>query len=305
MATDRMKIVITGASGFLGRHLVMRLKKSESYDVCALTSRPAELKAEIGGNNILYLHKNAIFEETVSKHLDSAIVVNCAYPRNSIGTDIADGLKYIQKVFEAAADHQAAAIINISSQSVYSQQRTTAAAEDTPVCLDNPYAVGKYAVELMLESICKRSITAYTSLRMASLIGPGFDQRIVNRFIKEALKTGKLTVARNRQRFGFFDVEDAVSGIEAMLGSDCGTWKSVYNLGRDGAVTLAEIAETIRDVLQTENGHPVEIEEICNDDKTSSEICSSSFRSAFHPPECHTLKETVRSIYRAAQSTSN
>ena len=99
---------------------------------------------------------------------------------------IADGLKYIQSVFEKSVEGNAAVIVNISSQSVYSQKRTEAATEETPVCLESPYAVGKYAVELMLESICRGSKTRYTNLRMASLIGPGFDQRIVNRLVRQA-----------------------------------------------------------------------------------------------------------------------
>ena len=138
---------------FLGSHLVERLKDDEKYTVFALSSRPEELKEKIGGTAVEYLHKVA-FKDS-GEFLEDAIVINCAYPRNSTGTVIADGLKYIQGVFEAAVENRAAAIINISSQSVYSQQRTEAATEDTPLCLESPYAVGKHAIELMLESICK------------------------------------------------------------------------------------------------------------------------------------------------------
>ena len=56
--------------------------------------------------------------------MKDSIVISCAYPRNSTGTAIADGLRYIQIVFKTAMENGAAAINNISSQSVYSQQRT-------------------------------------------------------------------------------------------------------------------------------------------------------------------------------------
>ena len=184
-------------------------------------------------------------------------------------------------VFERAAEAGASAIINISSQSVYSQQRTDAATEETPVSLESSYAVGKYAVELILESICRGSNTVFTNLRMASLIGPGFDQRIVNRFVKQALETGTLNVKRNQKKFGFFDVEDAVDRIVAMLGSKKMTWKHVYNLGRDGAYTLIGIAETVKDVVKGETGKQIEIIVTDGDEIGNSELNVRSFEKDF------------------------
>ena len=108
---SRKKIVITGASGFLGSHLVERLKDDERYKVYALSSKPDDLKEKISGENIEYIHKDSLDAEM----LKDSTVINCAYPRNSTGTAIADGLKYIQKVFESAVGSGAATIINISS----------------------------------------------------------------------------------------------------------------------------------------------------------------------------------------------
>ena len=293
---SRKKIVITGASGFLGSHLVERLKDDERFKVYALSSKPEELRERLCGTNVEYVHK----DEMDAEMMKNSIVINCAYPRNSTGTAIADGLKYIQNVFETAVESGAAAIINISSQSVYSQQRTEAATEETPVCLESPYAVGKYAVELMLESICKGSETRYTSLRMASLIGPGFDQRIVNRFVKQALEMGKLTVKRNQQRFGFFDVEDAISGIAAMLGTDEKTWRPVYNLGDVGSYTLVEIAETVKDAVKSEAAKKVEIIVIDGDETGSSELDARLFENDFHTSAAHNLSESVKAICHSA-----
>ena len=47
------KIVITGASGFLGSHLVKRVKDDGQYHVFALSSRPEELKEKTGGSRIV------------------------------------------------------------------------------------------------------------------------------------------------------------------------------------------------------------------------------------------------------------
>ena len=234
------KIVITGASGFLGSHLVERLKGKRCL-VYALSSKPEQLKEKIGGENIEYIQKDVLDKQI----LKDSIVISCAYPRNSTGTEVADGLRYIKRVFESAVQNKAAAIINISSQSVYSQQRLEVATEETPLCLESIYAVGKYAVELMLEGICRESKTNYTSLRMASLIGPRFDQRIVNRFVKKMMNGEVITVVQQPKRMGFLDVEDAVNAIIAVSNTSVSSWQSVYNVGNGIAYTVEEIYEAV------------------------------------------------------------
>lgn len=291
------KIVITGASGFLGRHLVERLKDDGRFSVWALSSRPEQLRAQVDGHNIEYLHKDTILEARCREWMTGATVVNCAYPRASTGTAIADGLRYIQGVFESAIIYGARAVVNISSQSVYSPQRTEAATEQSPVSLESPYAVGKYAVELMLESLCRHSGTVWTNIRMASLIGPGFDQRIVNRFVKQALETGKLTVKRSDQRFGFFDVEDAADALIAMLVHEQTEWKPVYNLGGRNAYTLQEIAETVKAVLS--GRADVEITYTEDDCGFCSGLDAASFYAGFGFEPKRSLEESVRRIAEA------
>ena len=78
------KIVITGASGFLGRHLLERLKNDEEYQVFAFSSHPEDLREKITGTNITYCHKDCLFDDSMKQTLRDSTVINCAYPRNSL-----------------------------------------------------------------------------------------------------------------------------------------------------------------------------------------------------------------------------
>ena len=288
------KIVVTGASGFLGRHLIERLKNDKDFYVFALSSHPEELKEQIGGANINYQYRESFFQN--EDIVGDSCVVNCAFPRNATGAGMADGLKYIQKVFETSVDYKAAAIINISSQSVYSQQREEAATEETEICLESPYAVGKYATELMLESICRGKNTRYTNIRMGSLIGPGFDQRIVNRFVKQAINNGTMSVQLSSQKFGFLDVSDAVDGLMLVIRSADQLRANSYNLGNEFGYTIQEIADAV--IAEVNNQREIAVTYTKSEgiNKQNSTICSGKFKDTFHWTQKYTLSESVRKI---------
>ena len=264
-----IKVVITGASGFLGSNIIQKLANDSDVMVYALSSKCSDSLF----SNVKMVHKDIIDCDEAKEILSDAIVVNCAFPRNSTGNGMADGLSYINRVFMACSKYQAKAIINISSQSVYSQTRDFMADEQSEICLESPYAVGKYATELMLKGICEGTQTSYTNLRLASLIGPGFDQRIVNRLVKKAVAMEPISITISDQRFGFLDIEDAVDAVTSLLHSDIRKWKSVYNVGNGKAISLKDIITNIAEVFQ-ERKFPMPAVSYVNEEKSGSTAVS-------------------------------
>lgn len=296
---NRKKIIITGASGFLGRNLLLSLLQYDDHRVFAFSSRAEELKEcfrHVDKSRLEILNKEALFEERGAEIIKDALMVHCAYPRGTNGLGLAEGLRYIQRVFEAARDYDAEGVINISSQSVYSEHRIEPADEGASVCLESVYAVGKYSVELLLESLFRESDTAWTNVRMASLIGPGFDQRVINKLVATGLSEGRITVKENFQKFGFLDVSDAATAITKMAGSQYTIWDTVYNLGPERGISLCEMATTVRDVFREQLQRDVEIITIPGEENGNSELNSNKFYEAFCFHPAVSFRESVTRI---------
>lgn len=297
-------IIITGSAGFLGSNLIEKLKVDTRYFIYALSSKGTALQLKNTYTNVCYGQKDIFFDYKEREKIKDSIVVNCAFPRNLTGESLAEGLKYTQHIFEISKEYGAQAIINISSQSVYSASRKSSATEEEPVCLENGYAVGKYAVELMLESICKGTEIAYTNLRMASLIGPGFDQRIINRVVLQALQGEKIHIIKSDQRFGFLDIEDAVNAVIALINLDYSKWRNIYNVGNSKGYTIDELISCIARIFKEED---LSFPEVC-EDKGDASGCSMVdyhllYKDTGFRPTIE-LEESIRKIVRQANKHS-
>lgn len=285
-----MKIILTGAGGFLGRNLVPMLLEHRQ-EVVALTSQKEKLLAAFG--------HDPLFSVSDRVPEDADVLLNCAFPRIANGEQMARGLDYIADVFCQAKAAEIGAVINISSQSVYSEHRPSAAVETMTAGLESLYAVGKYGVELLTNSLF--ADRPHTNLRMASLIGPGFDQRLPNVFAKQVLAGNDLRIVDSEQVFGYLDVRDAAEAITrvVMRAADRPDWEEVYNLGTSKAYTLQEIAETVAKLGAEFCGREIRITVSGTAERKSSEVDPERFCDAFSWKPCYSLEQSVRSIFQA------
>ena len=186
-------IAVTGATGCVGKELVTQLLL-QGKSVLAFSSDEEQLCNYLvghGANNtdqLVVVGRND-FDALAEQPID--LLINCAFPRSDEGKPLAAGMQYAQSLFEAARDARVGGVINISSQSVYSQTREHQATESEPICPDGKYAVAKYAVEMIADLVLQD--VPHTNIRLASLFGSAFGQRFVNFFVKQM-------IAQNRER---------------------------------------------------------------------------------------------------------
>lgn len=298
-----MRFVVTGAGGFLGSTLVRELLSTTDHEVVAVSSQgPAEMKELLERPPFPRLsrtpHVHAREELLQEGFLRSGdVVVNCAFPWNRGGTAMAQGLEYLTRLFKAAASVDLHSFVNVSSQSVYSQARTEPAAEDSPIECDTPYSTGKYAMELAAALVLSPQVLV--NARMSSLIGVGYDVRIVNRFIKKFLAGDTVTIQGGEQTFDFMDVRDAAQALITVAVAGPRPEGPALNIGSNNPLTLKEIAQTVADVVRAETGHPAEIswEASAGDDRILG-LDSTRLQSDFGFVPRYTLGESARLILK-------
>lgn len=114
-----MKIAITGAGGFLGTALTDYLLQNTEHELLLLTSQVEKLEKKYFDKEVIVV-SNENLEILRAAKINT--LFNCAFPRNTDGAQMASGLKYILDVLVASAEGNVDAVVNISSQSVYSQK---------------------------------------------------------------------------------------------------------------------------------------------------------------------------------------
>lgn len=298
-----MRFVVTGAGGFLGSSVVRELLAETDHDVVAVSSQTdGELAAQLERapypalRRFPQVHPRTRLLEAGFLR-DGDIVINCAFPWNRGGRAMADGLEYLTRLFQSAHAVDLHTFVNVSSQSVYSQARAEAADESSPIECDTPYSTGKYAMELAAELVLSPAVLV--NARMSSLIGPGYDVRIVNRFIKKFLEGETVTIQGGEQTFDFMDVRDAAQALITVAMAGPRPEGPALNIGSNNPLTLKEIAETVADVVRAETGHPAELSwgASAGDDRILG-LDSTRLQSDFGFVPRYTLGESARLILK-------
>ena len=265
------RLFVSGANGFLGSNII-RIAVTAGIEVVAITSGDKAVC------DVKCIKTSDFLKDGYSFNSDD-VFINCMFPTNANGFKMADGLNKVYRLISVCSHSKVGAFINISSQSVYDPVRTTPAKEDDSLCTESAYAVGKYSTEVLCNELLRD--IPHTNIRLASLIGVGYEQRIINRLVRKALAGENLGIVGGMQRYGFLDVRDAAEGILVLALSDPITWGTVYNLGTNESVTLTDVALNISELMKKNAGINVSFSISEGTDNRNSSLDASRFMSDF------------------------
>lgn len=248
------KILITGANGFIGRHLVRRLN-AEGYSVGALVRSVSAKTGRIEG--VSYFHGDirnyeevktafSAFEPDTIIHLATYYAV--MHRADEIGVMIDTNVKGTTNLLEAAKESGAVQLfINTSSTQVYEQKKQCLKEEDV-IKPQSLYAVTK----LYAEEACSYYADAFhlpcVTLRLFPPYGPGdHERRLIPYVIGSILKNTPPNLTTGKQEWDFVYIDDIVNAYLAVLKSyPFKDDHAIFNIGTGEAVSIRSFVEKIR-----------------------------------------------------------
>jgi UDP-glucuronate 4-epimerase len=254
------RVVVTGSSGFLGRHVAAALSRAGDA-VVGLDRRPP---GRDGSSAAAWETRPLdLVQQAVAPLLEGVSVVfhfaGAAGVRDSWGGRFAAYLGAnvlaTQRLLEACERAGVPRLVFASSSSVYGQAPWLPAHEDSPACPASPYGVTKLAAERLTLAYAHRpgARTSVVALRYFTVYGP--DQRpdmLVGRLLRAAV-TGEPAplYGDGSQRRDFTYVDDAVNATIAaahVLGR-----AEVVNVGTGVSTSIRDLVDLVAEV----SGRPV------------------------------------------------
>jgi NAD dependent epimerase/dehydratase len=258
-----MKIIVTGADGFIGSHLVEELVR-QGYDVKAfvcynslnswgwLDSSPKEIieNVEVFAGDIRdpYGVKNALIGCDAIFHLAALIAIPYSYhsPETYIDTNIKGTLNVLQAAKELGTEK----VVHTSTSEVYGTAKFVPITEEHPLQGQSPYSASKIGADQIAMSFYHSFKTPISIIRPFNTYGPRQSARAVIPTIISQLAAGreviKLGAIHPTRDFNF--VRDTVSGFIAALKSD-NSIGEVINLGSGFEISIGKLAEFIGKIM--------------------------------------------------------
>lgn len=267
-----MKIVVTGAAGFIGSHVCERLT-SEGHDIIGLDSfdshvYPAETKrataASLGRLSGFRMNEGDIRDRAaVAAAIDASTDVVCHLAALAgVRPSLQEPLRYVQTniegtgvIIERMRELGLKRLVFASSSSVYGAKPGTDVAafrEDDP-CLTpaSPYAATKRMNELQLSTYRDLFGLGVYALRFFTVYGPRQRPDMAIAKFTKAIAAGEpITMfgdGSSRRDYTFID--DIVSGVVAAIERIAPAQYEIFNLGGTNTISLGELVSTIERVV--------------------------------------------------------
>lgn len=296
MKLQGKKILVTGADGFIGSHLIEQLvhlgcdvrafvmyNSFNSWGWLDHAAKEVRESIEVFAGDIRDSGgvREAMTGCDVVLHLAALISIPFSYhsPEAYVDTNVKGTLNIVQAARMLGVEK----VVHTSTSEVYGTARYAPMNESHPLQPQSPYSASKMSADHMALSFFNSFKTPVTIIRPFNTYGPRQSARaVIPTIITQALsgmKTIKLGSLAPTRDFNF--VSDTVAGFVAMAESDNVLGK-IVNIGGSAEIAIGRLAEMILNatgsnakiVTDAQRIRPAdsEVERLCCDNSTAREL---------------------------------
>jgi dTDP-glucose 4,6-dehydratase len=266
MRWDGRRVVVTGAGGFIGSHLVERLLE-RGADVTAFVRYNSRSDAGLIGRlpadlpDVRVLYGDITEAETVRDlirgaevvfHLAALVGIPYSYlhPNEVVAVNTTGTLNVLVAAREWAVER----LVIASTSDVYGTARYVPIDEGHPKQPQSPYSASKIAADAIALSFHRAFELPVALARPFNTYGPRqSDRAIIPTIISHALVRGELEIGNTAPTRDFTFVLDTVAGFIRLAESPAAVGQEI-NLGSGHEISIGDLAERIGDVLGLELG---------------------------------------------------
>ena len=260
------KILVTGADGFIGSHLVEKLVKL-GYSVKAFvhynpngscgwldkTSSDLLKEIEIFSGDIRDPNGVEKSLENCNIVFNLAALIGIPYSYHSPNTYLDTNVNGLLNILNNAKKNKISKIIHTSTSEVYGTAKKVPIPENHPLNAQSPYAATKIAADQLAMSFYKSFDTPVGIIRPFNTYGPRQSMRAVIPSIivqilknKKSIKLGELKPTRD---FNFID--DTVAGFVSQLKSNNGIGE-IINISSNFEISIGDTVNLISQLMKKE-----------------------------------------------------
>ena len=258
MKWDDKRVLVTGAGGFIGSHLVDELLQ-KGADVTAFvhynarndwgmlegrySEKTPNLTVIAGDVTDALFVKKAVAEKEYVFHLAALIGIPYSYvaPESYINTNIKGTLN----VMQACLDHEVTRVVHTSTSEVYGTAQYTPIDEKHPLQGQSPYSASKIGADKIAESFFCSFGLPVTTIRPFNTFGPRQSTRaVIPTIITQALTGNTINLGSLTPIRDLTFVTDTANGFIKLAESKKTVGRTI-NTGSGRGITIGELADII------------------------------------------------------------